>query len=136
MLSNMLRYNVIKFLEDFGKRISIIKQNKVDNEKDLTSVYTLENLIDYAEGSVISKAIIKKPSGSVTLFSFDKGEELSEHTAPFDALVQILDGEAVINIADKKNIVSKGMTIMLPANKPHALKAEKRFKMLLTMIRS
>lgn len=106
------------------------------NDTDVSNVTMLKDSIDYADNSIISKAIIKKPSGSVTLFSFDKGEELSEHTAPFDALVQILDGEAEITLDSKKNIVCAGNSILLPANVPHALKADKKFKMLLTMIRS
>ncbi|MBV6477549.1 MAG: hypothetical protein HGGPFJEG_00288 [Ignavibacteria bacterium] len=105
-------------------------------DSELSRAFILSEAIDYTDKSIVSKTIIKLPSGSVTLFSFDKDEELSEHTAPFDALVQILDGEAEIYIADRKNIVCTGQTILLPANIPHALKADKKFKMLLTMIRS
>lgn len=96
----------------------------------------LENLIDYQTGSVVSKTIIKQPAGNVTLFAFDKGEGLSEHTTPFDALVHIIDGEAEITVAGKVNIVKKGEMIIMPANKPHALKAKSRFKMMLVMIKS
>jgi quercetin dioxygenase-like cupin family protein len=96
----------------------------------------LEKLIDYQTGSVVSKTIIKKSTGTVTLFAFDKGEGLSEHTAPFDALVYLVDGEAEITISGKVNVVKKGKIIIMPANQPHALKAANRFKMLLVMIKS
>jgi len=94
------------------------------------------NLIDYQENSVVSMEIIKKETGTVTIFAFDKGEGLSEHTAPFDAMVQVIDGTAEIVISGKKNIVEKGEMIIMPGNVPHALNAVERFKMVLTMIRS
>jgi len=93
-------------------------------------------LIDYQAGSVVSRELIRRDAGTVTLFAFDKGQGLSEHTAPFDALVQIIDGEAQIRIAGKPVRAKKGEMLILPAGRPHALKAVKRFKMLLTMIRS
>ena len=99
-------------------------------------VGNLTELIDYQEGSVVSKEIIKKDKGTVTLFAFDKGQGLSEHTAPFDALVYIFDGEAEVMIEGKPFTLKAGDIIIMPANKPHALKATKRFKMILTMIRS
>lgn len=92
--------------------------------------------IEYSQNAIVSKAIIKKPTGSLTLFSFDKGEELSEHTAPFEAFVQIIDGEAEIIINKISHTVSKSQAIILPANVPHALKAKEKFKMMLTMIKS
>ncbi len=94
------------------------------------------NLIDYQENSVVSREIIKKETGTVTIFAFDKGEGLSEHTAPFDAMVQIIDGTAEIVISGNKNIVKKGEMIIMPGNVPHALNAVEKFKMVLTMIRS
>ncbi len=97
---------------------------------------TLDNLIAYQPDSVVSKTIIKKSTGTVTLFAFDKGQGLSEHTAPFEALVYLVDGEAEISIAGKSNVVRKGEMIILPANIPHALNALSPFKMLLTMIKS
>jgi len=107
------------------------------NENEyLHSPNELEKLINYQTGSVVSKTIIKKPAGTVTLFAFDKGEGLSEHTTPFDALVYLVDGEAEITISGKVNIVKKGEMILMPANQPHALKAKCRFKMLLAMIKS
>ena len=107
------------------------------NENEyLHSPNELEKLSDYQTASVVSKTIIKKPAGTVTLFAFDKGEGLSEHTTPFDALVYLVDGEAEITISGKVNIVKKGEMILMPANQPHALKAKSKFKMLLAMIKS
>lgn len=97
----------------------------------------IDSLLDYQKDSVVSREIIKKDLGTVTLFAFDKGQGLSEHSAPFDALVQIIDGEAEITISGKKNIVSKGEMIIMKANEPHALQAtNKPYKMILTMIKS
>lgn len=96
----------------------------------------LVSLIDYQDGSVVSKEVIKKEKGSVTLFAFDKGQGLSEHTAPFDALVYIVDGRAQISIAGKPHNLKAGEVIIMPANSPHSLKAMERFKMLLVMIKA
>ncbi|OGR44458.1 MAG: cupin [Elusimicrobia bacterium GWA2_61_42] len=95
-----------------------------------------KGLVDYKKDSVVSRTILEKKTGTVTIFSFDKGQGLSEHTAPFDALVEIVDGEAEILIAGKPHTVKAGEFIIMPANKPHALKAVKRFKMALIMIRA
>lgn len=100
------------------------------------NVWKIDDLIDYQEGSVVSREIIKKDTGTVTIFAFDKGEGLSEHTAPFDAMVQIVDGKAEITISGVKNVLKKGEMIIMPANEPHALKALEKYKMVLTMIRS
>ncbi|MGD9332083.1 MAG: cupin domain-containing protein [Desulfobacterales bacterium] len=91
--------------------------------------------VAYLDEAVVSKTLIKKDTGTVTLFAFEAGQGLSEHTAPFDALVQILDGEARISIGDAVQTVAAGQMIIMPANVPHALQAEKAFKMLLVMIR-
>ncbi len=96
----------------------------------------VEDLIEYQEGAVVSREIIRKGTGTVTIFAFDKGEGLSEHTAPFDAMVQIIDGKAEITIAGNKNFLEKGDMIIMPANESHALHAMEKFKMILTMIRS
>jgi quercetin dioxygenase-like cupin family protein len=96
----------------------------------------LEKIIDYQASSVVSTTIIKKPTGTVTLFAFDKGEGLSEHTAPFDAMVHIVDGEAEVIISGRINLVKKGEMIIMPANEPHSLKAKEKFKMMLVMIKS
>jgi quercetin dioxygenase-like cupin family protein len=99
-------------------------------------VLKVSDLLEYQEGSVVSREIIRKETGTVTIFAFDKGEGLSEHTAPFDAMVQVVDGKAEIIISGKSNLVSAGEMIIMPANDPHALNAVERFKMVLTMIRS
>jgi quercetin dioxygenase-like cupin family protein len=96
----------------------------------------LADLIDYQDSSVVSRTLIEKKSGTITLFAFAERQGLSEHTAPYEALVQILDGEAEITISGKLYRLKAGETIILPANQPHALKAVRRFKMLLTMIRT
>ncbi|UCF85901.1 MAG: cupin domain-containing protein [Desulfobacteraceae bacterium] len=97
---------------------------------------SLVDMVTYQDGTVVSKTIIEKKTGTVTLFAFDQGQGLSEHTAPFDALVQVLDGEVEIKISGKPFHLKQNEMIIMPANEPHALKAVKRFKMLLTMIRS
>jgi quercetin dioxygenase-like cupin family protein len=96
----------------------------------------LIDLIDYQTDSVVSKTIVDKPAGTITLFAFDKGQGLSEHTAPFDALVYIVDGKAEIKISGNPHQVSAGQMVVMPANKPHALRAVSRFKMMLVMIKS
>jgi quercetin dioxygenase-like cupin family protein len=94
------------------------------------------DLIVYQEGAVVSRTLLKRPTGTVTLFAFDRGQGLSEHTAPFDALVHVLDGEAEITIAGQVHRLSAGEVIVMPAHQPHAMTARTAFKMLLTMIRS
>jgi quercetin dioxygenase-like cupin family protein len=97
---------------------------------------TLNELVAYQDGAVVSKTLIDKKIGTVTLFSFDAGQGLSEHTAPYDAMVQVVDGEAEITIDGEPRVVAAGQMIIMPANHPHALKAVKPFKMLLVMIRA
>jgi quercetin dioxygenase-like cupin family protein len=99
-------------------------------------VRRLTDLVPYQQGSVVSRTIIKKPAGTVTLFAFDAGEGLSEHTAPFEALVCVLDGVAEVRIDGVPYRVAAGETITLPAGHPHAVKAVERFQMLLVMVRS
>lgn len=96
----------------------------------------LTDLMDYQDGAVVSREIINQKSGSVTLFAFDEGQGLSEHMAPFDALVYLLDGEAEITISGKPLHLKQGEMVIMPANQPHSLKATKRFKMVLTMIKA
>lgn len=98
--------------------------------------FSFTESVNYAKDSVVSKIVLKKETGNLTLFAFDKGQGLSEHTAPFDAMVFIVDGEADIIIDSKSNLLKAGETIIMPANIPHALKATEKFKMLLTMIKS
>ena len=97
---------------------------------------TLSELVSYHEGSVVSKTLIDKKVGTVTMFSFDSGQGLSEHTVPYDAFVQVVDGEAEVVINGEAQTVGAGQMIIMPANIPHELKAVKPFKMLLTMIRA
>lgn len=102
----------------------------------LAKVSRLTELISYQDGSVVSRTLIDKTAGTITLFAFDKGQGLSEHTAPYDALVYILDGEADITISGKALHLKDGEMTIMPANEPHALNALSRFKMLLVMIRA
>lgn len=109
----------------------------MENNKTIKGkAINIADLADYQEESVVSREIIRKEVGTVTIFAFDAGQGLSEHSAPFDALVQVIDGEAEITISGVKNTVKKGELIIMPANDPHALDAVKPFKMILTMIRS
>ena len=93
-------------------------------------------LIKYAGDSIVSKTLLDKPTGTITLFAFDKGQKLTEHISPYDAVVQILDGKARLTIGGKQEKVSQSQIIIMPANVPHAVNADERFKMLLTMIRA
>ncbi|MCJ7583145.1 MAG: cupin domain-containing protein [Anaerolineales bacterium] len=97
---------------------------------------TFADLIGYQEGAIVSRVILKAEAGNVTLFAFDAGQELSEHTAPFDALVHVLEGEAEIRISGQPFQLKTGEAILMPADQPHAVKAVNKFKMLLTMIRA
>ena len=107
-----------------------------NKEKLEAQAKKLADLIDYQGASVVSRTIIDKKAGNVTLFAFDEGQGLSEHTAPYDALVQVLEGEADITISGKPIRVRQGEITIMPANEPHSLTAVTRFKMILTMIRS
>src|SRR5262245_58644802 len=125
------------------------RQGRVDR-KDLAGIMTADSkdpselrgvmpqidLVEYQAGAVVSRTLIKKPAGTVTAFAFDAGEGLSEHTAPYDALVLGVDGEAEVSIAGARHHVSVGQLLRLPAGQPHAVKAITRFKMLLVMIRA
>lgn len=98
--------------------------------------FPLLDLVNYQEGSVVSRVILKRDKGNVTVFAFDEGQGLSEHTSPFDALVQAIEGKAEVTVAGKPIALRAGEVVLLPAEKPHAVKATARFKMVLTMIRS
>ncbi len=98
--------------------------------------FSLMDFVNYQEGSVVSRVVLKREKGNITVFAFDEGQGLSEHTSPFDALVQAIDGEGEITVAAQPTRLRAGEMLLLPANKPHAVKAITRFKMLLTMIRS
>jgi quercetin dioxygenase-like cupin family protein len=101
-----------------------------------SEILKMASMTDYQTGAVVSRQITKAEGGNVTLFAFDEDQELSEHTAPFDALVQVLEGESEIKISGKPFRLHSGEAIIMPANEPHALRAVKRFKMLLTMIKA
>ena len=107
-----------------------------NNDNIIGQVLGLADLVSYQDGSVVSRTIIKQEKGNVTLFAFDKGQELSEHKAPFDALVYAVDGEVEVIIAGEAHHLKKGDMIIMPADKPHSMKALEKFKMLLVMIRS
>jgi quercetin dioxygenase-like cupin family protein len=106
------------------------------NEELKQEATNLAELVEYQAGSIVSRTLMDKGTGTVTLFAFDEGEGLSEHTAPFDAMVHVLDGEVEISISGKLHMLKEGEMIIMPANEPHALKATSRFKMVLTMIKS
>ncbi len=113
------------------------QENSSAHAKSLVGqVANLADLIGYQQGSVVSRTIVDKETGTVTLFAFDKGQGLSEHKAPFDALVYVLDGEAEVVISGKALRAKEGEMVIMPANEPHALRAVEQFKMLLVMIRS
>ncbi|MEZ0395058.1 MAG: cupin domain-containing protein [Anaerolineales bacterium] len=101
-----------------------------------SEILDLAALAEYQPGAIVSRQLTKSEAGNVTLFAFDAGQELSEHTAPFDALVHLLDGEAEIKIGDRPFLLSAGQAILMPANVPHAVRAVTRFKMLLTIIKA
>jgi quercetin dioxygenase-like cupin family protein len=110
----------------------------MNNTKDEffgTGSFSFRESISYSDNAIVSKQVIKKPAGNITLFAFDKGQELSEHTAPFDALVQVLEGKVRIMIDKKEHQLEKDSSVIMPANIPHAVYATERFKMLLIMIK-
>ncbi|MCW3985104.1 MAG: cupin domain-containing protein [Candidatus Bathyarchaeota archaeon] len=111
-------------------------KDQKSKEKLVVQAANLTDLINYQEEAVVSRTLIDKKAGTVTLFAFDKGQGLSEHIAPFDALVHLLDGQAEIVISGKALYLKEGEVVIMPANKSHSLKAVKRFKMILTMIKS
>lgn len=113
-----------------------LAKNNSEHTNSPGQVTKLSDLVQYQDGSVVSRTLLKRESGSVTLFAFDRSQELSEHTVPYDALVLILDGEAEVTISGQVHCAKQGEMIIMPANQPHALKAITSFKMVLTMLRS
>ncbi len=113
------------------------KHNTQFSNKQMKAIaIDLVALLGYQKDSIVSREVVNKTTGTITLFAFDQGQGLSEHTAPFDAAVYVLDGQVQVNISGKPHIVKKGQMIIMPANKPHSLKAIRKFKMLLVMIKS
>jgi quercetin dioxygenase-like cupin family protein len=108
----------------------------MSNEFEKAKVFSFSESVDYSSGGIVSKTVLKKQTGNISLFSFDRGEALSEHTAPFDAVIQVVDGTSEITIGGTPYIVKAGETIIMPANISHSVKAVEKFKMVLTMIRS
>jgi quercetin dioxygenase-like cupin family protein len=106
------------------------------NEFEKAKIFSFNESVEYSDGGIVSKTVLKKQTGNISLFSFDKGEALSEHTAPFDAMIQVVDGRGEIIIDGKSYFLESGQVIIMPANIPHAVKAVERFKMVLTMIKS
>ncbi len=106
------------------------------NEFEKAKVFSFNDSVEYASGGILSKTVLKKETGNISLFSFAKGEALSEHTAPFDAMIQVVDGRGEVIIGGKSFILEAGQSIIMPANIPHAVRAVEKFKMVLTMIRS
>jgi quercetin dioxygenase-like cupin family protein len=107
-----------------------------NNEFEKAAIFSYNDSVDYSAGGIVSKTVLKKQTGNISLFSFDKGEALSEHTAPFDALISVVDGKGEIIIGGKSFILTAGQNIIMPANVSHAVNAVDKFKMVLTMIRS
>ena len=112
------------------------QQTQSRREMTVAEALRLTDLVNYQEGSVVSRTLVNRPTGTVTLFAFDEGQGLSEHTAPFDALVHVLEGDAEIVVSGHPLPTKAGQAVLMPAHQPHSLKALTRFKMLLTMIRS
>lgn len=129
-------YHIILQWEE-SLQSGFIKEGAMDNNQQTAKgiPFNLADYVGYADGSVVSKMLLKKDIGNITLFSFDSGQGLSEHTAPFDAVVYILDGHAEITIGGKEQTVMAGEMLIMPANVPHSLHAAVQFKMLLIMIR-
>jgi quercetin dioxygenase-like cupin family protein len=106
------------------------------NEFEKAKVFSFADSVEYSEGGIVSKTVLKKETGNISLFSFEKGEALSEHTAPFDAVIQVVEGKGEVMIGGNPYLLEAGQTIIMPANITHAVKAVEKFKMVLTMIKS
>lgn len=119
-----------------ARKTNVAANRKGASRMPAGEVLGFEGLTDYAKSSIVSRTLVEKKAGTVTLFAFDAGQSLSEHTAPFDALVQVLDGEGEFVVGGKVNTVRAGHALLMPADVPHAVRAVRRFKMLLTMLRS
>ena len=115
-----------------------MKSEKPEGKREMPAAeaISLAGMVNYQEGAVVSRTLIQRPAATITLFAFDEGQGLSEHTAPFDALAHVLEGEAEIIVSGKPVVTKAGHAVLMPANQPHALKALTRFKMQLTMVRS
>jgi quercetin dioxygenase-like cupin family protein len=112
------------------------QQAQTKREMPVAEIVRLMELVNYQDGAVVSRTLVHRATGTVTLFAFDEGQGLSEHTAPFDALAHVLEGDAEITVSGKPLRTTAGDAVLMPANQPHSLKALSKFKMLLTMIHS
>jgi quercetin dioxygenase-like cupin family protein len=117
-------------------QLTVILQGMESNEFKKSEVFSFASAVEYADGAIVSKTVLKKQSGNISLFAFDKGEALSEHTTPFDAVIQVVDGKGEITIGGQPYSLATGETIIMPGGIPHSVKAVEKFKMVLTMIRS
>ena len=122
-------------LTQIDRSVKDANSGKVKTKLQPGEALDLAGLVNYGEDSIVSRTLVNNSAGTVTIFAFDEGQGLSEHTAPFDALVHIVEGESEVIIDRKSNRVCEGQLILMPANIPHALNATKRFKMMLTMVR-
>ena len=126
-------YKINKLLENNQHKE---KNMNPEERKRKEKIFTYQDLVDYQSDSIVSSQLIDRDEGSVTVFAFDREQKLSEHTAPYDALVQVVEGRGLFKVLGKEVTVSEGEVLIMPAGKPHAVHAEERFKMVLTMIRS
>ncbi len=113
----------------------MMNQNELIKNMPFSEAVDIESLVDYEQGRVVSRTLAQKPTVNITLFAFDKGEEISAHSAPGDAMVQILDGEALIHVGDKELRATRGQVVVMPADIPHGLRAVTPFKMILTVVK-
>ncbi len=113
-----------------------MNDNTQTDKELLNTILSPSEMVEYQEGSVVSRTLVKKPIGTVTLFAFAKGQSLSTHSAPFDAMVQVMDGTGDFTVADKKHVLKKGEMLIMPADIPHAVNANEKFKMMLIMIKA
>jgi quercetin dioxygenase-like cupin family protein len=125
----------VKWFQVSGLKSREISELPIIKEVNMQKITVIKEAVKYSAGSVVSQTVVEKKTGTVTLFAFDKGQGLSEHSAPFDALAEILDGAAVITIGGEEHKLKAGEYVIMPANVPHALKAVEKFKMLLIMIK-
>jgi quercetin dioxygenase-like cupin family protein len=133
-MMNILIVNVYTFAP--GWSLKLIQMIMAANEFEKSKVFSFDKSIEYSDGGIVSKTVLKKQTGNISLFSFGKGEALSEHTAPFDAMIQVVDGKGEIIIGGESFILETGQNIIMPANVTHAVIAVEKFKMVLTMIKS
>ena len=134
-LLNEYKMSIHIYMKDTRHRMNNPKMSHTQSGDISSQIFNLADMVSYQDGSVVSREIVSSKAGTITIFAFDKGQGLSEHTAPFDAFVQVLDGEALITISGEEFHLNAGELIIMPADKPHALSATEKFKMLLVLIK-